>query len=85
MSGVPIRWLPAGKSGQGAVLWRAEGYDLAISDHPGQIGILRLSSGELITLARSVAWAKELVSLWWGPETLAVYRLPLSGQKSEAS
>ena len=85
MSGVPIRWLPAGKSGQGAVLWRAEGYDLAISDHPAQVGVLRLSSGEMITLARSVAWAKELVSLWWGDDVLASYRLPVSGQKSVAS
>jgi hypothetical protein len=74
--GIAIRWLPAGKSGQGAVLWRAEGYDLGISDHPGRIDIVRLSTLELLSIGvRSLAWAKELVSLWWGAETLAWYRL----------
>jgi hypothetical protein len=76
MSAVPLTWLPAGKTVRGAVLWQAEGYDLAIADHPARIDIVRLSAMEICTIgARSLAWAKELVALWWGEARLARYRI----------
>lgn len=76
MSGRELRWLPAGKGARGAVLWRAEGYDLAIADHPARIDVIRLSTMEICTMgARSLAWAKELVALWWGEARLARYRI----------
>lgn len=76
MSGVDLRWLPAGKTPRGAVLWRAEGYDVAIADHPARIDIVRLSDLEILWVgARTLAWAKEIVALWWGEARLARYRI----------
>jgi hypothetical protein len=76
MSVADLRWMPAGKTLRGAVLWRAEGYDLAIADHPSRIDVVRLSTMEICTMgARSLAWAKELVALWWGEAQLARYRI----------